>query len=322
MKKFKSKRKHHFIKLIVYVLILYLSYQLTFNILFDFKLEKNNKEFIKSLLYDSNHHIIYNKRHDNLLSKCIRMFTSIDSSSPATVLATVFDYKIKTSSDEEETDNILSEYIEDPNPINIDNPRVYIYNTHQLEGYNAVNYADYGITPNVQMASYLLKDRLNSMNIPTIVESNNISQVLKANGWNYADSYKASRSFIEENLKKYNSLDLIIDLHRDSIAKDSSTVEIDNKKYAKVLFVVGKKYADYNLNLELANNINNLIKQKYPNLTRGVILKDGKDVNGIYNQDLSSKILLIECGSVENTIDEVINTVDIISKIMKEYLGE
>ena len=56
----------------------------------------------------------------------------------------------------------ISSYIEDPNPVDIDNPIIYIYNSHQLENYNNTNLDIYGITPNVLMASYLLKEKLNN----------------------------------------------------------------------------------------------------------------------------------------------------------------
>ena len=114
----------------------------------------------------------------------------------------------------------------------------------------------------------------------------------------------------------------MIDLHRDAIPASSSTVEIDGKKYAKVLFVVGIEHANYAPNLELATKLNDMIKEKYPTLTRVVITKGGKGVDGIYNQDLSSKIILIECGGNENSIDEVMNTIEILSEIIKEYLGD
>lgn len=317
MKKFKAKKKKNFFKYIFLAIFIYVIFQITFNTLFDFKLEKNNRDFIISLLSDSNHHLLYKERKNNLLDKFLNFITD----DPTNILAATFNYNNETSSDGEET-GVLSDYVEDPNPIEIDNPRVYLYNTHQLEGYDATDFADYNITPNVQMAAYLLKDKLNNMKIPTIVESGNITDFLNSNNWSYSNSYKASRYFIEETLKKHNNLDLIIDLHRDSISHDSSTTEIDGKKYAKVMFVVGKDYDNYEKNLQLATTLNNLIKEYSPTLSRGVIVKGGSNVNGIYNQDLSEKIVLIECGGMENTLDEVINTVDILSKVINKYLGD
>ena len=321
MKKFKPKKKIKIFRILFILLLIYIIFQITFNILFDFKLEKSNKDFIVSLLNNSNHHLLYKERKNNYLDKFIKFVTNININKPTSILASNFNYEIESSSDGDEIiDN--TEYIEDPNPTKINDPRVYIYNTHQLEGYDDTYYADYNITPNVQMASYLLKDKLNNMNIPTIVETGNITDFLTINNWSYSYSYKASRYFLESTLNEYPNLDLIIDLHRDAITHDSSTTESNGKKYAKVLFVVGKDHENYEKNLEVANKLNELFKSYIPSISRGVIVKGGNNVNGIYNQDLNSNIVLIECGGNENTIDEVINTVNILSKVIKDYLGD
>lgn len=326
MKKFKSKkiRKKYFLKILMYICIIYITYQTTTNILLDFKLEKSNEDFIIALLNDSNHHLLYEKRKNNLLDKVIKYIGNIDINRPVSMLKKVFGYEFKEEKQvvEEVEDEVITNYIEDPNPISVDKPIVYIYNTHQLESYNATNYTDYNITPNVLMASYLLKERLNNLGIGTIVETANINDFLSLNGWSYSASYKASRYYVEDTIKKNPNLKLIIDLHRDAIPKSSSTITIDGKNYAKILFVIGKEYDHYEENLEIANKINEIIKEKYPLLTRGVITKEGENVNGIYNQDLSNKIILIECGGNENTIDEVMNTIEVLSKAIKKYIGD
>lgn len=326
MKKFKSKkiRKKYFLKILMYICIIYITYQTTTNILLDFKLEKSNEDFIIALLNDSNHHLLYEKRKNNLLDKVIKYIGNIDINRPVSMLKKVFGYEFKEEKQvvEEVEDEVITNYIEDPNPISVDKPIVYIYNTHQLESYNATNYTDYNITPNVLMASYLLKERLNNLGIGTIVETANINDFLSLNGWSYSASYKASRYYVEDTIKKNPNLKLIIDLHRDAIPKSSSTIAIDGKNYAKILFVIGGEYDHYEENLEIANKINEIIKEKYPLLTRGVITKEGENVNGVYNQDLSNKIILIECGGNENTIDEVMNTIEVLSKAIKKYIGD
>ena len=220
---------------------------------------------------------------------------------------------------------VLLDYLSvglDPNKVDIDNPIVYIYNSHQLENYDNSNYETYNITPNVMMASYILKEKLNNLGIPTIVEEGNITEFIRLNNWTYDYSYLASRYFIEAAREEYKSIKYFIDVHRDSVKKDYSTTIIDGKAYAKVLFVVGLEHKDYNYNLDLANYINNKIKAKYPTLTRGVLTKQGKNVNGIYNQDISHNSILIELGAAENKIEEVLNTIEVISKILKETIDE
>ena len=117
-------------------------------------------------------------------------------------------------------------------------------------------------------------------------------------------------------------MQLIIDIHRDSVSKKASTVTINNKNYAKILFVVGLEHKKYKENLKIVTNLNNIINKEYPNLSRGILKKEGKYVNGIYNQDLKSNVILIELGGVENTIDEVMNTSIALSDVIEKYLEE
>ena len=111
-------------------------------------------------------------------------------------------------------------------------------------------------------------------------------------------------------------------MHRDALPKDKSTVIINNKSCAKISFVIGVDHNNYEQNLNVANKINDKIKQKYPTLTRGIINKGGEGSNGIYNQDLNPNIILIEIGAQENTIDEVLNTIDLLAPIIGEYINE
>ena len=309
MKKFKTRKRKKFLKLLVVIIVIYIISRLTFNYLLNIKID--NKNLISWSLSNSS----YSMSNNGFIDDVVDFFKSIN---PVDMLS--FTMKNDYYSSSEGDINDLTNYIDDPNYKDIDNPKIYIYNTHQLEGYVENN--EYDITPNVQMASYLLKDKLNNYNIPTIVEMSSVGDLLNSNGWDYSYSYKASRYFLIEALKKYNDLDLIIDLHRDSIPHDVSTIEYNGKKYAKILFVVGEDYDTYKSNLSLANTLNNMLKNHIENISRGVITKGGKGVNGIYNQDLNNKIILIECGGMENTLDEVINTVNLLADVIKEYIGD
>ena len=42
---------------------------------------------------------------------------------------------------------------------------------------------------------------------------------------------------------------------------------------------------------------------------------------GIYNQDFSDKVMLIQVGGKENTIDEVNRTLEILAEVLSEYMG-
>ena len=316
MKKFKSKKvkKISIFKITFFIILTLFFFNFFTNTLFNFKLANSNQEFIAYMLKDSNHHLLYENKFS--IIKTIKQIFNIDLSSKG-ILETVFGKEIQEFEDEEIGNK--SEYVYDPNPAQINEPKVYIYNTHQLESYDNTDYND--ITPNVLMASYLLKEELNKAGIPTIVESSNITEYIKQNNLKYYQSYDASRYYAEKVVKDNQNLDLVIDLHRDAIEKNASTVTINDKEYAKVLFVVGMEHENYESNLEVATAINNIIKGKYPTLTRGIITKSGKNVNGIYNQDLNPNSILIECGGYKNSFSEVVNTINLLSQIIKEYLN-
>ena len=228
----------------------------------------------------------------------------------------------KTENDQDNKQSNSSKNNNDTKEVlNSDKPVIYIYNTHDTEGYASSYFNIYNIKPDVKIASYYLQEKLNDLGLNTIVEKRKIKDVLNKNGWVYKDSYKASRIYLKDTYNSNNSLKFFIDLHRDSSLKGKTTTSIDGKAYARVMFLVGLEHDNYNANLKVATDINNLIKKKYPNLTRGIYKKSGAGVNGIYNQDFNSNCILIELGGQENTMLEVSNTIDILAGILYDYIG-
>lgn len=202
-----------------------------------------------------------------------------------------------------------------------DKPLVYIYNTHQTEGYKSNFLESFNINNTVYLASHILKEYLSDLGIGVKLEENSIVDVLNTNGWKYNSSYKASRILLEAAYKKDPSLNFFIDLHRDAASYDRTTLEYNDKKYARIMFVVGKKYDTYEKNLALAKKLNEMIKEKVPNLSRGVLEKGGPGANGIYNQDFNPNTILIEVGGQYNYIEEVNNTLKVVADVLYDYLG-
>ncbi len=323
--KLKRKRKLKYLKVFLLLIVTLISFTFTYNYLNKMRLYSSNEEFIMKLLNNSNHHLKYES--DSFITKIASFLSNINLKQPVTILENTFYYKNNNNTelvynDNYNPDDLNSDYIKDPNPKDIKEPLVYIYNSHQLENYSSKNYEEYNITPNVMMAAYLLREKLNNLGVKTIVEEADITEFIRINNWNYNYSYVASRYYIEDAIKKNPSLNFFIDLHRDALSKSNSTVTIDNKNYAKVLFVVGLEHDNYQKNLDLTNSINQRIVNKYPTLSRGVITKKGANVDGIYNQDLHPNMILLELGGNENTIEEVLNTIEVISVILKEHFDE
>lgn len=330
-KKFKPKiKKLKIFKYLMLVIFLYLVYSFISLVVLNIKLVDNNEDFIKNLLMDSNYHMMYEKQNKNIIYRVAKVLTNLNIKEPISILENGFGYSKDNGLETElvynesyKSDESIQTVIDYINKVELNSdPLVYIYNSHQTEGYSNTYLEAYNITPNVLMASYLLKEKLEKQGVRTIVEESNITEFLRINNWEYKDSYKASRFYLLDVMNKYPSVKLFIDLHRDSLSKSKGTTTIDGKDYAKVMFVVGKEHDNFQDNLDLANKLNNMITKKYPTLSRGVITKQGSGVNGIYNQDLGGNIILLELGGNENTITEVLNTIEIISIIIKEHVNE
>lgn len=326
----KKSKKLRVIRIMFLITIIYISFSYSFYYSLRRNKDINNSNFIKSLVRMGNSNNLYNNKLIKVVNSTINFITHVDVTKPSSIITSyvskINNYDSITLEHNDDYSNLeelkkISSYIEDPYKVDISKPIIYLYNTHQLENYNNKNLSIYNITPNVLMASYILKEKLNKNGISTIVEDTNLSEFLNLNHWNYASSYKATRMLLLEKMNKYDSLKYFIDIHRDSVNRNSTTVTINNKTYAKILFVIGLEHKNYEYNLEVTNKLNDLIKETYPSLTKGIYKKSGKGVDGIYNQDVDKNCILIEIGGVDNTIEEVYNTLEVLSNVLTKFVG-
>ena len=323
----KNKKKNK-LKIFLILVIIYLSLSLTFY--YSMKNNKmiTNEEFIIFLLNNGNANFTKDYKFTNVINKTVNYILKIDFTNPVSLFnGTILNSSNDQDKDDDEFYDIdklkeISSYISDPNKIDEKNPLIYLYNSHQLENYNNYNLEIYGITPNVLMASYLLKEKLNERGLSTIVEDTNLTEFITLNNWSYNNSYKASRIFLLDKKNTYPSLKYFIDIHRDSVRRETSTVKISNQNYARILFVVGLEHNKYQKNLDFTNKLNDISNKLYPGLSRGVLKKSGEGVDGIYNQDVNENVILIEIGGIDNNIEEVLNTINALCDILQRYIKE
>ena len=307
-KRFKIRKKKKS-KLILYLLIIFICICIE-PYISKIKLNNSNENLINSLLYSMTSS--YNLS-EKTIYKIIKNSIKSSFNSPEYILKAELQY---INNDSEVKDDINLVFKENKLPL------IYIYNSHQGEQYSNEYLEDYNILPSVITASYMFEEKLEALGINTLVEENDILDYMKKNNMNHSQSYIASRHFLTNILKKYDSIKLYIDLHRDSVSHDITTISIDGKKYAKVMFVIGLKYNTYENNLSVVERLNNKLNDKYPGISRGILKKGTVGANGVYNQDLDSRIILIELGGNENNIDEINNTLEILSNIIGEYINE
>lgn len=186
--------------------------------------------------------------------------------------------------------------------------KIYIYNTHQGEGYDSYN---------VLEGSSYLKECLSQKGYQCDVEANNFEQYKDAHNISYDKSYTVSKMYVEQQVAASGGYDLIIDFHRDSIDKSLSTLSTNQNAYAKLMFVAGKSSGKFDAVNQLSKELSDRINGIVPGLSRGVYLKQSH-----YNQGISDNMVLIEVGAQSNTKDEVMKSVEVLAQVIDEYLSK
>ena len=299
MAKFKSKKKKRKLKIYFFLIMIIIGIISSYHYLERSNLTISNRDYINLIINST-------FSNDNKLLEKIFSRT-IDKTNPIRQMN-------KTYTKYLENKNI--DVMKDSLPI------IYLYNTHPTEGYKSSTYAEFSVNPTVIMNNYILEDIFNKSGYKTIVEEESVSKILSDNKWKYYNSYKASRILLDKSIINYPSLKYFIDIHRDSLPRSKTTIDINGKSYAKILFIVGMENKNYQKNLEFTEKINNKINMYYPNLSKGIYKKGGEGVNGVYNQDFNPNTILIEIGGEENTTSEVLNSALAFSKCFMEVINE
>ena len=299
IKKKKRKIKRSFI-LIMIILGIFLSYKK----LEKTKLKITEKDFIHLIVKETS---IYEEK--NIIEEVVER--AIKASNPIKWMN--YDYQKYVTKEKEQPVIEIEKEIK---------PTIYLYNSHQTEEYASSNYAEFSVNPTVMMTDYILEDYFQKNDYKAIVEETSIKEILNQHNWSYSNSYKASRLLLEQRIIEYPTLKYFIDIHRDSLKKEKTTITIDDKKYAKILFIVGLENNNYIENLNFTEKINNKLQENYPGLTKGIYKKSGPGVNGVYNQDFSKNAILVEIGGYENTTTEVLNSSLAFARTFLEVIHE
>ena len=212
------------------------------------------------------------------------------------------------------------------------NPLVLIYHTHTSESYLEKNYE---IIPK----DFYARTQDNNKNIVAIGKK--LAETLKKNGIsvvhdttlhdfpNYNGAYLRSAKTLKKYINKYSQIPIIIDLHRDSMGENKTGrikpvfMAKNNKKAAQIMFVCGcgvnklLKFPNWEKNLNLALNLQNMCEEKFPGFTRELLIK-----NAVYNQNLTSNSILIEIGSDMNTLEEASFSAQMLGESLCDFLNK
>ncbi|MEE1238360.1 MAG: stage II sporulation protein P [Acutalibacteraceae bacterium] len=211
-----------------------------------------------------------------------------------------------------------------------DSPQVLIVHTHTTETYmteDADCYTDAfssrtrDSNKNMVSVGKIVAEKLNNAGIKTLHDTTEHDYP------NYTGSYSRAATTINGYLKKYPSINVVLDLHRDAVSSGESdkvklVTEIEGKKAAQVMLVMGSQsgsvtnFPNWKENLKLAVRLQQKIEEKYPTLARPLSLMPKN-----YNESLTKGSLLIEFGTDVNTLEEAHYSAELVGNALAELLS-
>ncbi len=201
-------------------------------------------------------------------------------------------------------------------------PQILIYHTHSQEGFVDSVPGDTGTTI-VGVGAHLSEILQNKYGYQVLHHTGQYDVEIRD------DAYANSLPAIEQVLSENPTIEVVIDLHRDSMPEETKLVmDLDGRPTARFMFFNGlsrtKNTGDiaylYNENQEdnLAFSFQMQLKamEYYPGLTRKIYLKGYR-----YNMHLRPRTTLIELGAQNNTVEEAMNACEPMAHIIDMVLS-
>ncbi len=211
-----------------------------------------------------------------------------------------------------------------------DDPQVLILHTHATESFMETD-SDYYTEDfksrtgdnekNMVAIGKIVAEKLQNAGI------NTIHSATQHDYPSYSKSYSRAADTICDYFKKYPSIKVVIDLHRDAVsAEDNAKVKlvtnINNKKAAQIMLVMGSQsgsvtnFPKWKENFKLATKLQRIIEKDYPTLARPIMLMSKN-----YNESLSTGSMLIEIGTEANSLDEAKYSAELVGNSLVKLLS-
>lgn len=182
-----------------------------------------------------------------------------------------------------------------------DAPVVLIYHTHTTESY-ADALSGYSDDPDkgVVGVGETMKEVFESNGLKTIHLTDNY-----IDGGAFNQAYTRSLTGVEAVLKKYPSIQIVLDIHRDSITEGGTEycplTTLDGEEYAQIMVIsgsneLGLSHPKWRENLKYGLSLVARLQQDYPGISRPLNLNANR-----YNTHTTPYALLIEIGGGANT---------------------
>ncbi|ARD47522.1 stage II sporulation protein P [Sporosarcina sp. P33] len=205
--------------------------------------------------------------------------------------------------------------------------KVLVFFTHSHEAFQPIVQnkenvtAVYHSTSNIMAFEDTIKNHFDLNGIQTEFLAVDTMDEMKEKNKAFREAYNVVRPYVDKQIKE-NEYDVIIDLHRDSANRKTSTLTYNNQTYGKIYFVVGENNPDFHKNKDYAERLSGQLNKLVPGISRGIFGKKGEHVDGVYNQDLAKNMVLIELGGIDNTEEEINRTISVLAKAISNLLQE
>ncbi|MBQ6707253.1 MAG: stage II sporulation protein P [Clostridia bacterium] len=208
-------------------------------------------------------------------------------------------------------------------------PQVLIVHTHTTEGYLTYDAGFYNPADVERTRDQSRNVCAAGAAIVTALKAAGISAVQDTtihDSPQYTGAYSRSEQTVKAALKKYPSVKVVLDIHRDAIHPSDTTrvkptATVNGKKAAQMMIIAGVVSTDslphknWQQNFHFALQLQKNLASHYPDLMRPLYL-----VASRYNQHLSPGYLLVEIGSDVNTAEEAVYSGSLLGKTLAETL--
>ena len=286
------------------------------------QIQETNKEETKNNQTDENNTQIAENNESNVSTEVATgVETEIVTQNPISESYNVEINGVKIKNETSfQIDNTILE-----NTLEMNKENVIIFHTHTCESYTPSEQYQYQQTGNF---------RTTDLNYTVSRVGDELTNYLLGFGFNvnhdktyhdypaYTGSYTRSLESVTNDLKTFSS-DIIIDLHRDAIGSKSNydpSVKIGEDVAAQLMFVIGTNggglyHPNWKSNLQFAIELQQKANEMYPGLFKPVIVRNSR-----YNQHLGKAACIIEVGATGNTLEQCLNSMKYLSKVLDEYL--
>lgn len=199
-------------------------------------------------------------------------------------------------------------------------PQVLIYHTHTTEAFDGVTRStDKSLS--VCAVGDAIAKQLQDAGIGVIHDTTYHDYPA------YNGSYSRSLVTMKNNLEKYPSIQVTLDIHRDAMTRSDGTrlkptAVINGKKAAQVMIISGCDdtgdlgFPDWEYNMRLAIRLQKAMADMYPDLARPLNFCPRR-----YNENVTHGSLLVEIGTHANTLEEAVYGGELFGKALAETLS-